>query len=123
PQAVAVAPDAVATDETLRPAGGVAPGSGITGDPSSLPRRPGLGAVQAAVGAVLPAARACLQSSDPAYRVTVTFQSSGTVRDVGLPDMDPGEAACVRDALARASLTAFAEPTFAAPVTVRPGTR
>ena len=120
---MAVAPETVATDDTLRPAGGVAPGSGIRGDPSSLPRRPAFGAVQAAVGAVLPAARGCLQSGDPAYRVTVTFQSSGTVRDVALPDMDPAEAACIRGALARAWLPAFAEPTFAAPVTVRPGTR
>jgi hypothetical protein len=108
-----------AADDTLRPAGGVAPGSGIVNDPSNIPRRPSFGAAQAALGAVLPAARACVQSRDAAYRVTVTFQSNGAVRDVGLPDMDPQEAACVRSALSKASLPPFAEPTFAAPVTVR----
>jgi hypothetical protein len=120
----ATARDPAAADDTLRPAGGVAPGAGIVSDPSSVPRRPSFGAAQAALATVLPAARACLQSSDDACRVTVTFQSNGAVRDVGLPEsVDPQAAACLRGTLSKASLPPFAEPTFAAPVTVRAAPR
>jgi hypothetical protein len=108
-----------ALDDSLRPAAGVAPGSGLVGDPSSVPRRPPVGAVQGAFGAVLPMARACLEASDPPYRAMVTFQSDGTVRDVSLPGADPAKVACVRSALTKASVPAFAEGSYAAPVTVR----
>jgi hypothetical protein len=50
----------------------------------------------------------------------VTFESSGTVRDVSLPGGgDPAKETCVKAALARASVPPFAEGSYAARVTVR----
>jgi hypothetical protein len=116
---------AAGADESLVPAAAIAPGSSLGSGPWSVPRRPSIGAVQGAFGAVLPGARACLAPGAPPLHATVTFQSDGTVRDVALPDADPpggasaASAACVRSALAKASVPPFAEGAYAAPVTVR----
>jgi hypothetical protein len=106
-------------DPTLVPAAAVAPGSSLDPGPWSVPRRPSFGAVQGAFGAVLPTARACLDPTDPPCRATVTFQSDGTVRDISLADVDPTRAECVKAALGKASVPAFAEGAYPAPVTVR----
>jgi hypothetical protein len=111
--------DPFPVDDSLRPAAAIAPGSNLAVDPSSVPRRPSLGAVQAAFGAVLPAARACLDANDPPYRATVTFQSDGSVRSVALSEPDSSKTACVKAALAGASVPGFALGSYGAPVTVR----
>lgn len=132
----AVAPpapaEAPAWDDSLQPAAAVAPGSSLSGVASSVPRRPSVGAIQGALGAALPAARACLGAGDPPYHVTVTFQSDGNVQGVsfqntGGPGSGSGSGsgsettaeACVRAALGQAQVAPFAETTYAAPLTVR----
>jgi hypothetical protein len=117
---------AASPDDSLRPAAAIAPGSNLAGGPGSVPRRPGAGAVQAAFGAVLPWARACLGAGDPPYRARVTFRSDGTVGEVqvgsgesGAGPADPRKSTCVRTVLGRATVPPFAEASYEAPVTVR----
>ncbi|HLK40851.1 MAG TPA: hypothetical protein VKU41_29055 [Polyangiaceae bacterium] len=95
-------------------------------DPGSVPRRPSLGAVQGALGAVMPAARLCLGPDDPICRASITFQSDGRVESVSLEGGSvagalgkPAEA-CIRAALSRARVPPFAQPVFTVPATVRP---
>ncbi len=131
----AASPDGVdppLLDDSLRPAAAVGAGSSLAGGPESVPRRPSMGAIQGALGAALPAARTCLGPGAPAYRVTVTFQSDGTVRDVAFPGSasapQGGAAApaapavtesCVKAALSGVRVPPFAEGAYSVPVTVR----
>jgi hypothetical protein len=94
----------------------IPPGAGT---PWNVPRRPPVGAIQAAFATVLPAARACLGPGDPASRAVVTFRSDGTVQDVSLPARTASAEGCVRAALEKARVPPFAEGTYSAPVTVR----
>ncbi|MFO0677242.1 MAG: hypothetical protein U0169_11965 [Polyangiaceae bacterium] len=90
--------------------------------PGSVPQRPSQGAVTGALGAVLPSARACLGPDDPVSKASITFGSSGSVQSViisGFVAGKPAEA-CVREALMKAKVPAFAQPTFPANVTIRP---
>jgi hypothetical protein len=102
-----------ALDDSLRPAAGAGSAASPANAPWNVPRRPPVGAIQAAFAAVLPAARACLSPGDPASRAVVTFRSDGSVEDVSLPQ------GCVRAALEKAHVPPFAEATFQAPLTVR----
>lgn len=113
-------------DDSLRPAAAVGAGSSLAGGAGSVPRRPSMGAIQGALGAALPAARACLGPGAPAYRATVTFRSDGTVREVAFPgsaSAEQGGAAavegCIRSALAGVRVSPFAEGAYSVPVTVR----
>jgi len=110
------------SSDTLQPAAAVAAGSGLAGGPDSVPLRPSTGAIQSALGVAGRAARACLASSDPPSYATVTFRSDGSVSDVSVSGDAVGTPAesCIRGALSRARVPAFAEPSFAAPLTVRP---
>jgi hypothetical protein len=88
-----------------------------------------MGAIQGALGAALPAARACLGPGSPPYRATVTFQSDGTVREVAFPGGASGAQSgagapaaamsCIRSALAGVRVPPFAEGAYSVPVTVR----
>ena len=136
--AVAAAPaaeGATGLGDLMRQAAGVAPGSGSGGttggatdspssqvDPSSVPRKPSQGAIQGAIGMVLPAARMCLGPDDPISHATITFKSDGTVESVSISGGALGKPAeaCVRAALMRAHVPPFAQPIFTAPATVRP---
>jgi len=96
--------------------------SGGGAAPDGVPQKPSPGAVQGAIGNVLTAARACLGPTDGVSRATVTFASSGAVRDVqvaGGAAGTPAEA-CIRDALGKARVAPFVEPSYAATITVRP---
>jgi hypothetical protein len=116
-----------ALDDSLRPAAGAGSAASLPDAPWNVPRRPAVGAIQAAFAAVLPAARTCLASGDPAVRTVVTYRSDGTVQDVSLPGAPSAPSAtvsaekggCVRSALEKARIPPFAESTFQAPVTVR----
>jgi hypothetical protein len=116
PGAGATAPD------SLQPAAAVAAGSGLAGGPDSVPLRPSMGAVQSALGVAGRAARGCLAAGNAVSRATVTFRSDGSVSDVSVSGSAAGTPAegCIRAALAKAQVPPFAEPSFAAPVTVRP---
>lgn len=81
--------------------------------------RPSPGAVVGAIGAVLPAARACLGADDPVRAGEITFRSDGAVARVRLAGARPTDA-CVTAALSRARVEPFVEETFTTRVTVRP---
>jgi hypothetical protein len=86
----------------------------------SVPFKPALGAVQGAVGAVLPGARACLGPDDSVAHATVTFRSDGSAQAVGVSGTSGGKDGCIRGALMKARVPPFAQPTFTTSVTVRP---
>jgi hypothetical protein len=90
--------------------------------PGSVPLKPSQGAIQGALGAALPGARACLGADDPISHATVTFQSDGSVQGVAVSGGAAGKPAeaCIRSALGKARVTPFAQPTFTASTTVRP---
>jgi hypothetical protein len=84
--------------------------------------RPSTGAAQAAVGAVLGAARACLAGQTAPSSATLVFGSDGEVDSVRVTGGAAGTpaAACVESALRKARVQPFAAPSFSLGVTVRP---
>jgi hypothetical protein len=84
--------------------------------------RPSTGAAQAAVGAVLGAARACLAGQSTPSSATLVFGSDGEVDSVRITGGAAGTpaAACVESALKKARVQPFAAPSFSLGVTVRP---
>jgi hypothetical protein len=88
----------------------------------NLPMKPSQGAVSGALGAVMPAARACLDSEDPVSHATIVFRSDGSVKSVSLDGGIVGKPAeaCVRGALMKAHVTPFAQPEFMGFATIRP---
>lgn len=87
----------------------------------SVPQKPSQGAVTGALGAVLGAARACLQPDDPVSRATVTFASAGNVTSVSVSGGAAGKPAegCIKSALMKAKVSPFAQATYSTPVTIR----
>lgn len=85
------------------------------------PDRPSGGAANAAIGAVLAGARACVSGQEPS-RATVVFRSDGTVERVLVtgPAVGTPAEACIQAALAGARVEPFARPTFSVAATVRP---
>ncbi|MGC4089698.1 MAG: hypothetical protein QM756_17780 [Polyangiaceae bacterium] len=112
PVAVA-APEPAAATSGMRPAAG-APSGG-------LPNRPSTGAVQAAVGSVMGAARACV-AGGAASQAQLTFGSDGAVTSVvvGPPAAGTAAASCIEGALKRARVAPFTNPSFSLGVWVRP---
>ncbi len=90
--------------------------------PGSVPLKPSLGAIQGALGAAMPAARACLGPDDPISHATITFKADGSVQSVSISGGAAGKPAeaCVRSALSRARVPPFVQPTYTVPATVRP---
>ncbi len=88
----------------------------------SVPLRPSLGAIQGALGAVVPGARGCLGPDDAVSHATVTFKSDGSVQSVAVTGGAAGTpaAACIRSALMKAHVPPFAQATSSSPVTIRP---
>jgi hypothetical protein len=84
--------------------------------------RPSTGAAQAAVGAVLGAARACIAGQPEASSATLVFGSSGEVTSVNVSGPAEGTpaAACIKSALGKARVQPFAASSFSLGVTVRP---
>lgn len=104
-----------AASAALRPAELNANGGGMSDRPST-------GAAQAAVGAVLGAARACIAGQPQASSATITFGSSGEVTGVNVSGGAEGTpaAACIKGALGKARVQPFAASSFSLGVTVRP---
>lgn len=90
--------------------------------PTDVPEKPSTGAVQAAIGAVMGGARACVAGHDAPSRATVTFGSDGRVTSVGVSGPAAGTPAesCIRAALSKARVQPFARPSFGVSATVRP---
>ncbi len=88
-------------------------------NPNARQVRPPPGQVLGAINAVLPSARACLGADDPVTTGSIVFTSEGSVTRVDLQGAKPTDD-CVRDALSKARVQPFADPTFSTRVTVRP---
>jgi hypothetical protein len=88
----------------------------------NVPLKPSLGAIQGALGAAVPGARACLGPDDAVSRANVTFKSDGSVQSVAVTGGAKGTPAeaCIRSALMKAHVPPFAQATFSSPVTIRP---
>jgi hypothetical protein len=93
-----------------------------TGSSGSVPFKPSQGAVSGALGAVMPAARACLDADDPVSHATIVFRSDGSVKSVSIDGGVAGkpQEACVRAALLKAHVPPFAQPEFTGFATIRP---
>ena len=89
--------------------------------PGSVPLKPSQGAINGALGAALPGARACLGPDDPISRATVTFQSDGSVQSVSVSGGAAGKPVegCIRAALMKARVQPFAQATYSASTTIR----
>lgn len=99
------------------------PAAGPTGGNATgnVPQKPSQGAVTGALGGVLSQARACLGPDDPISRAAIVFTSRGTVDKVTVTGGAVGKPAesCIKDALGKAKLQPFAEPTYTANITIR----
>jgi hypothetical protein len=97
------------------------PAASLTGGTGSVPQKPSQGAVTGALGAVLPQARACLGPDDPVSRASIVFSSNGVVQSVSVSGPAAGKPSetCIKDALTKAKVQAFAEPTYTANITIR----
>jgi len=84
--------------------------------------KPSTGAAQAAVGAVLGAARSCIAGQPQGSSATLVFGSSGEVTNVsvGGPAAGTPAAACIQSTLKKARVQPFAAPSFSLGVTIRP---
>jgi hypothetical protein len=107
--------EAKATSSAMRPAELNAANGGMSDRPST-------GAAQAAVGAVLGAARACIAGQPEASSATLVFGSSGEVTSVSVTGPADGTpaAACIKAALGKARVQPFAASNFSLGVAVRP---
>jgi len=88
----------------------------------SVPQRPSQGAVTSALSGVLASARKCLGPDDGVSRAHVVFGSDGNVQSTTVTGPAEGESeeGCIKAALGKAHVPAFAEATYGATVTVRP---
>ncbi|HEX5100987.1 MAG TPA: hypothetical protein VFV94_15865 [Polyangiaceae bacterium] len=84
--------------------------------------KPSTGAAQAAVGAVLGAARSCIAGQPQGSSATLVFGSSGEVTRVSVSGPAEGTpaAACIQSALKKARVQPFAASNFSLGVTIRP---
>jgi hypothetical protein len=87
-----------------------------------LPDRPSAGAVQAAVGSVLGAARSCLAGQLEPSSARVVFASDGSVQAVQVSGPAAGTPAgsCIESAFKKARVQPFAAPSFSFGTKVRP---
>ena len=87
----------------------------------SVPQKPSQGAVTGAIGAVLPSARVCLGPDDPVSHASIVFGSDGHVQTVTVTGAAQGKMAegCIKDALMKAKVGPFAEPSYSTRITIR----
>ena len=99
---------------------GMRPAAGSTTS-GGLPDRPSTGAVQAAVGSVMSAARACVAGGSAA-QAQITFGSDGSVSSVSVngPAAGTTAAKCIEAALKHARVAPFTNPSFSLGIWVRP---
>ncbi len=128
------APQSGSLSDALRQAAGpmeapAAPAGGGASAPSTpvdtgsnVPQKPSQGAIASGVGSSLTQARACLSSDNPISHANITFDSTGSVTNVSITGFAAGKPveACIKAALKRARVPAFAQPTYTTGVTVRP---
>jgi len=116
------------TGETKAPAATPKPAASTAMRPAELNAnggvsdRPSTGAAQAAVGAVLGAARSCIAGQPQGSTATIVFGSGGEVTHVSVSGPAEGTpaAGCIQSALSKARVQPFAASSFSLGVTVRP---
>jgi hypothetical protein len=88
----------------------------------NIPEQPSQGSMAAAIGAVMPSAKACVSGADDVSRAVITFSSAGTVSNVSVSGWaaSNGQAGCLKSALKAAKVGPFSKPSFTFPVTIRP---
>ena len=88
----------------------------------NIPDKPSTGAVQAAIGSVMGAARACVAGQSAASRASVEFGSDGRVRSVSISGPAAGTPAesCLRTALSGARVQPFSRSNYLVNLSVRP---
>jgi hypothetical protein len=88
----------------------------------NIPEQPPQGSVQAAIRAVMPAAKACVAGADDVSRAQVTFASNGTVKSVSVSGWAASHNAtgCVKSALQGANVGPFSKSTFTTGFPIRP---
>ena len=118
-KAVGIAAQPAATPPAMQPAVTAPAAATPAGD---VPIKPAMGAVQGAVGTVLPATRYCLGPDDAVSHATITFKSDGSAQSVAVSGPAAGQPAeaCIRSRLMTARVPPFSSPTFTWTVTVRP---
>lgn len=118
----AAAPDAEQPAAVTPPAGPSEPGMVMADSHGTLPDHPSTGAVQAAVGTVMGAARACVAGQSAASRATLNFGSDGRVQSVAVsgPAQATSAEPCLQSALSGARVQPFARAGYSVTLTVRP---
>ncbi|MEP7123680.1 MAG: hypothetical protein ABJE95_22320 [Byssovorax sp.] len=117
--------------EMIRAAGGAkdpAAGAGTpepaAGNPKNqnIPEQPSQGSVQAAIGAVIGGAKACVAGADDISRANISFGSSGAVSSVSVSGWAAahGKTGCVQAALKAAKVGPFSKSTYSVGVPIRP---
>lgn len=104
------------------PSGPSEPNMVMADSQGTLPDHPSTGAVQAAVGTVMGAARACVAGQNDASRATLSFGSDGRVQSVAVtgPAQATSAEPCLRSALSGARVQPFARASYSVTLTVRP---
>jgi hypothetical protein len=93
--------------------------AGLSG-PAAGMAKPSQGQVQAAFQKVKGAAHNCLGGQEIEVKTMVTFASDGKVQKVAVSNApDPGVGSCIEGAVNKATVPAFTDATFTAPLTVR----
>lgn len=107
-----------AASKQQEPEAKMQPASGGAG----VPDHPSLGAVQAAVGAVLGSARACVAGDEKPSSAVLVFGSDGHVKSVSVsgPAAGTPAAGCIRSALSRARVQPFGRSSYSVGTPIRP---
>jgi hypothetical protein len=88
----------------------------------NIPEQPSQGSIQAAVGAVVVGAKACVVGADEVSRAQVTFSSAGSVSSVSVTGWAAahGKSGCIQAALKGAKVGPFSRSSYVVPVPIRP---
>ncbi len=88
--------------------------------PAAGMAKPSQGQIQAAFQKVKGSAHNCLGGQEIEVKTMVTFGSDGKVQKVAVSNApDPGVGSCIEGAVNKATVPAFTDATFTAPLTVR----
>lgn len=97
------------------------PVAGGGGNPAAKQEKPSNAAVLGALGAVRGAVKACIADTDKPTRISVVFQSDGSVRSVSVSGGATGGAeACVQAAVRKARVAPFMADSFSTSFSVSP---
>ena len=88
----------------------------------NIPEQPSQGSVQAAVGAVMGGAKACVAGADDVSRANVTFSSGGSVSSVSVTGWAAahGKSGCIQAAFKGAKVGPFSKSSYTVGTTIRP---